>query len=206
MHKILYILSGCMLLLLTQQVFAQAPVMEVEEEKIATLTNESNRKHAIKLNLLSVLNKSVTVSYENTLCSHAGLQVGVFYSKNNYLGAASRLSFTPEVRFYFSAKENALVGFYAGPYLKYQAITSTDELANDATVTASVRTMGGGIILGRQWIAKQGFTVDLFAGGGYNPSVSVPAIKLSDASSTYTVNTSRWRTDIRAGVAIGYAF
>lgn len=178
-----------------------------EEEKIASLDNESNRKHMLKTNLLSAVTKSFSLSYENAVTNKLSLQAGAYYSQSKMFKATERLSITLELKKYLSRQENALVGFYLAPYLKYQNLKDTEENFNgDVAAKATIYTLGGGLLIGKQWIAKRGFTVDIYAGGGLNPVVNLANLQVIDATETYTFSESDWQTDIRLGVSVGFAF
>jgi hypothetical protein len=180
---------------------------QAEEEEMATLNNESNRKHIIKTNLLSILTGSASLNYENILNNHSGIQAGAYYGKSNLLGGIERLSITTEYRRYFSKEENPLVGMYLAPYLKYQQLTHSEEDMNEQlTAEASITTVGLGVLIGRQWIAKKGFTVDMYAGAGYNPHVKLQSVKQVDNDYPYSFSERRWQTDIRLGLVAGFAF
>jgi hypothetical protein len=179
---------------------------QAEEEENATLNNESNRKHIIKTNILSALTRSASVSYENILNSFSAIQAGAYYGRSNLLGGIERLSFTAEYRRYFSKEENPLVGMYLAPYLKYQQLIHREENINEQpTAEANIHTFGLGLLIGRQWIAKKGFTVDMYAGAGYNPRVNLQSVKQIDANYPYTFSERRWQRDIRLGLVAGFA-
>jgi hypothetical protein len=180
---------------------------QAEEEEMATLNNESNRKHIIKTNLLSILTRSASLSYENVLNNRSGIQAGAYYGKSNLLGGIERLSFTAEYRRYFSKEENSLVGMYLAPYLKYQQLIHREEDMNEQlTAEANITTVGLGVLIGRQWIAKKGFTVDMYAGAGYNPHVKLQSVKQLNNDYPYSFSERRWQTDIRLGMVAGFAF
>jgi hypothetical protein len=123
------------------------------------------------------------------------------------LGGIERLSATLDIRKYLSRQETVLVGMYMAPYLKYQQLTDFEEDYDGNTVAeASIYTAGGGLLLGRQWIAKKGFTVDMFVGGGYNPVVNMTKLQLAGNPEIYTFSKSKWQVDIRLGVSAGFAF
>jgi hypothetical protein len=174
---------------------------------MATLNNEGNKTHILKTNLLSALTRSASLSYENKLNSYSGIQAGAYYGKSNLLGGIERLSFTAEYRRYFSKEENPLVGMYLAPYLKYQQLTHREEDINDQpTAEAGINTLGAGLLIGRQWIAKKGFTVDMYAGAGYNPRVKLQSVKQVNNDYPYSFSERRWQTDIRLGLVAGFAF
>lgn len=87
---------------------------------------------------------------------------------------------TPEFRFYPGGKDDkpAPNGFYIGAYLRFarytvdQQVSYTEKTGNKKTYTAdSKQTYGGytaGLMIGRQWIIGDHFTIDWWiVGGGY---------------------------------------
>jgi hypothetical protein len=188
---------------ITRNTYAQLS----EEEKLARLDNESNRKHVIKTNLLSLLTRSVSLAYEHALSKTLSIQAGGYYSKSKMFSGEERISTTLELRKYISHPENAIVGWYLAPYLKYQQIKDTEEdFSGDITARVTVHTAGAGLQAGKQWIARKGFTVNMYAGAGFNPVVYYDTIEVIDASLPYNFSRSRWQRDIRLGLVIGYAF
>lgn len=181
--------------------------MAQAEEKNAPLNNESNRKHIFKTNILSALTNSASLSYENVLNKKSSIQTGAYYGKSNLLGGIERLNFTGEYRRYFSEEENLLVGIYLAPYLKFQQLIHREENKNEQlTAEAYIKTMGLGLLIGRQWIANKGFSVDMYGGVGYNPQVKLQSLKQLDKYHPYFFSERRWQSDIRLGMVIGYAF
>jgi hypothetical protein len=202
----IYFTIICFLLLflsITCETYAQLS----EEEKLATLDNESNRKHIVKTNLLSLLTRSVSLGYEHALSKTMSIQAGGYYSKSKMFSGEERISTTLEVRKYISGQENAIVGWYLAPYLKYQQIKDSEEnFSGDITARVTIHTAGIGLQAGKQWIAKKGFTVDIYAGAGFNPVVYYDNLEVIDASIPYNFSRSKWQRDIRLGVVIGYGF
>jgi hypothetical protein len=106
----------------------------------------------------------------------------------------SGIILTPEVRIY--PKKNAIDGFYIAPYLRYQNYT-----LQNGTDKGSLSSMGGGLLFGRQWIFKKGFTMDLFFGGHYGSS----NVKVDSGTDIFNTNLITG-FGIRVGFAIGFAF
>lgn len=156
----------------------------------------STEKNVLKVNTLSLFLGTGSLFYERGFTDMISGQLGVGYLHYS----ASSTSFgglflTPEVRFYL--KNNAIDGFYLGPYLRYQNLS----LKND-TDKGTLSSMGGGLSLGRQWITKSGFTMDLFFGGHYG-STKVSAE--SGGEGVFNVNAFKGFKP-RLGFALGFAF
>lgn len=182
MKKFLLIIIAAMLAM---------PSFSQEKSKIST------EKNVLKVNTLSLFLGTGSVFYERGFTDMISGQLGVGYLRYSAAGTSfSGLFLTPEARFYL--KKNAIDGFYLGPYLRYQKFT----LKNDANAEGSMNSMGGGLVLGRQWITNSGFTMDLFFGGHYG-STSLKA----DAGSEGSFNINAFNGfKPRIGFALGFAF
>lgn len=122
------------------------------------------QNNAIKINILSPIFKTLNLSYEHKVSSTGALQLGFFYT-----GASSDdtsfkgIGITPEYRFYLSDTE-AIEGVYIGPFVRYQNFNLSNDNSNDE---GTLKTFGGGLVLGRQWVFKEKITLDTFIGPQY---------------------------------------
>jgi hypothetical protein len=160
-------------------------------------SNVSPDKNVIKINTLSLIVLCPTIFYERKLSDMASAQLGVGYL--NYTFSSTKFSgviLTPEVRFYL--KKNAIDGFYLSPYFRYQNFS----LEVDTTGKATYSNYGGGLNIGRQWIFKKGFVIDVFVGGHYS-SGSLD-IKSGTTDSFNLAKFEGFRT--RIGFALGFSF
>jgi len=159
-------------------------------------SNVSEEKNVVKVNTLSLIVGTGSIFYEREFNDNMSGQLGVAYL--NYSVEDTKftgLILTPEYRFY--PKGNAIDGFYLAPYVRYQNFS----LKADAD-KATYSNIGGGLAIGRQWVTKSGFTMDLFFGGHYG-SGKVD-IKSGTEGSFSTGSFEGFRT--RIGFAIGFAF
>ncbi len=152
---------------------------------------------AVKLNVsqLALLNLSFQAEYGfhpkmSVALGYSRLlnrNLGAFYSPevdslNNTFKMPTLKGYavTPEFRFYPGANDDkpAPRGFYIGAYLRFakykisQEVSYTEKSGNKKTYTAnSEQTYGGytaGLMIGRQWIIGNHFTIDWWiVGGGY---------------------------------------
>jgi len=163
---------------------------------LASKSFSQNESHTVKINPLSALLRIGSVFYEHKLSDKGSIQLGLAYTGIKFDDTKfSGLMVTPEYRFY--PKENALNGLYLAPYLRYQnfKVTSNED-------KGSYNSFGGGAVLGRQWIYKSGFTLDLFFGPSFN-------------SGNYKAESGDGEVDfkggidgfgIRTGILIGFGF
>ena len=152
-------------------------------------------KNVLKVNTLGLIVGTGSIFYEHKLSDMTSGQLGFAYL--GFKIADTKLSgliLTPEVRIY--PRKNALDGFYVAPYLRYQNYT-LKEGANEG----SISVIGGGLLLGRQWIKKSGFTMDLFFGGGYGSS----KLKVKSGTDVFNLDLIKGFGP-RIGFALGFAF
>jgi len=163
---------------------------------LASLTSlAQDAKNAFKINPLSALFRTGSVFYEHKLSEKASFQLGAAYLGLKIEDVKfSGFSVTPEYRYY--PKENALSGLYIGPYLRYQNLTVKDEMNK-----GSYSSVGGGVVLGRQWAYKSGFVLDLFFGPSYNAG----KVKADDGSEEPEISTAIDGFGIRTGILIGFS-
>lgn len=158
-------------------------------------TKAQDTKNTIKLNPLSALIKTGSVFYERKLNEGMSAQLGFAYTGIKLDDVQFEgIAITPEVRFYL--KQKAISGVYAAPFLRYQNYSVTS-----GSDKGSYSSIGGGALIGRQWVYGSGFVLDLFFGPAYN-------------SGNYKVKTGN-EPDIkggiegfglRTGIALGFGF
>jgi hypothetical protein len=166
-----------------------APIFSQEKSDVAT------EKNVLKINTLSLFLATGSIFYEHKLSELISAQLGFGYMGVKIQDTKfSGIILTPEVRIY--PKKNAIDGFYIAPYLRYQNYT-----LQNGTDKGSLSSMGGGLLFGRQWIFKKGFTMDLFFGGHYGSS----NVKVDSGTDTFNTNLITG-FGIRVGFAIGFAF
>lgn len=121
------------------------------------------QSNVLKLNILSPIVKTFNVSYEKKVSPTGSLQLGFFYTGYSDGGESFKgFGITPEYRAYLSDTE-APDGFYVAPFVRYQTFDAEDDLGNAGTLSG----FGGGLVIGRQWIFKEKFALDLFIGPSY---------------------------------------
>ena len=162
-------------------------------------TDVSTEKNVLKVNTLSLIIGTGSLFYERKVSEMTSLQLGVGYLGYKVSDAKfSGLILTPEFRIY--PKKDAIDGFYLAPYLRYMNFTAKNTTNTDK---GTLTIMGGGLLLGRQWITKSGFTMDLFFGGHYG-SASVKATSGGDTGWVDSNFFSGFK--VRVGFSLGFAF
>jgi hypothetical protein len=164
------------------------------------VANAQEKANAFKANIFSPIVKTGSFFYERKLNDKSSAQLGVgFTSYNKDNTKISGLFFTPEYRFYLSGE--SMNGFYVGPFLRYQNLKIEDKSYTPSD-KATLSTVGGGVVVGRQWLFGNIVTLDIFAGPSYNSG----SVKYDDGSGTATVPGSFNGFGARVGVTLGIAF
>ena len=157
---------------------------------------------AIKLNPLSLFAATVNVAYETKISDMQTGQLGLFYSGVKVGDISySGIGVTPEYRFYLGNGE-ALNGLYAGPFIRYQNLTLKSNTGVDDG-KASLTSFGGGLVLGRQWMFGDVFTLDIFLGPRYTSTsldVESDSEGFDDLSGFFSSGLG-----VRFGVTVGLA-
>jgi len=155
-------------------------------------------KNVLKVNTLSLLVGTGSVFYERKFTDMISGQLGFGYMNLVFLEDTrfTGLILTPECRFYL--RKNAMDGVYISPYLRYHRFNVKD---TETSNTGSLTSTGGGVVFGRQWIFKKGFSIDFFFGGHYSKA----NIKAESAEESFDKNLFDGVRP-RTGLAIGFAF
>lgn len=173
--------------------------------------------NTLKINLLSPLMRTLSLSFEHTFGEVSSLQLQGSYTGFTADGESLRgFAIAPEYRYYLS-DQPAPRGFYLGPYLRFQHFRSTHDSyylggypyysSTPTTVTSTIDIFGAGLLLGRQWVLKDRIAVDIFLGPGYNASndsSNSELIGFSDAISLLPVVSNGFT--LRGGFALGLRF
>ena len=188
--------------------------------------------HVLKVDIFQPIINTLALSYEHKLSESSSFQLGLAgtfaykedYSFGNYYSnydgrKTSGFAITPEYRLYLSEKHSAMEGFYVAPFLRFQYLNQTGNTytLDPSTGTpngtiqqyeASLKSLGIGAVVGRHWIFKQRFSLDLYAGPAYTfSSVS------QDSNTGYDITKGDFvgyldgtNYDLRGGVTFGVAF
>ena len=159
---------------------------------------QEGRMNAIKINPLSLAVLTGNVAYERAIGEKSSVQLGAFYSGFSLGGLKySGWGVTPEFRYYISGE--AMNGFYAAPFARYQSYSLTDK---DTDEKASFTTIGGGALIGFQRMGDSGFTFDIFAGPAYNKA----KFKNESDEDEFDVSSGVSGFGVRFGLTLGFGF
>lgn len=166
---------------------------------------QDDPQNIIKINILSPIASTASLFYERGLNENSSLQLGLFYTNVSIIDTKIRgFGITPEYRYYLSEKGN-MQGFFVAPFLRYQNFQLTSEvtLFNAQEDNATFSGIGGGLLIGGQWIFKKRISLDLWGG----PSYSGGNIKLEGNSTEDDFSTGPFSGfGLRAGITLGVAF
>ena len=166
----------------------------------ALKAQEGSFQQAVKINPLSLFLLTGNVSYERAVTDNQTFQIGGFYSGVSVGGLKySGLGITPEYRFYFGGKKEAMNGVYAAPFLRYQSFTFKDKTTEDQ---AKFSSFGGGATIGWEKTWNSGFVLDLFIGPSYNAG----KFKNESDEDAFDVSSGVNGFGVRTGIALGFAF
>ncbi len=187
----------------------------------------------VKVDIVQPLINTLALSFEHKLGESSSFQLGLagtfgykegsryFNGFNNFYlgqGTTSGFSITPEYRFYLSEKHAAPAGFYVAPYVRYQYLrTTNDSYTYDPNTgntypgqsyEASLNAFGLGVIVGKHWIFKNRFSIDIFTGPGYtftSTSSNEPNYTPRKGDFVGQLSTDN-NYDFRGGASFGIAF
>lgn len=170
------------------------------------------QSNIVKVNILSPVVSTGSFFYERTIADDKSLQLGLFYTGFS-IGETKFSGFgvTPEFRKYLSSSKQAPEGFYLAPFLRYQSFNlkteysdwSSESEGETTTAEASYNTIGGGLLVGKQWVFADRIVLDTFFGPNYNHG----NIKAKDGSTEEQFETGAFGGfGIRTGIALGLKF
>jgi hypothetical protein len=177
------------------------------------LSQAQAQQNVLKINPLSLALLTGNVQYERALNEAMSVQLGVFYTGFSTEIEGIRLGYsgvgiTPEFRYYVSnARQDAPRGVYLGPYVRYRNIsTSAGDDVDEGAWESNL--IGGGLILGHQWLFGDAFVLDMFIGPGFRSTNT----RVVSTSGTITqddllgLGSSGTGVLFRWGLSIGAAF
>jgi hypothetical protein len=156
-------------------------------------------QNVVKVNIFSPLVRTGSLFYERALSENKSLQLGVFFTGMKLDNTRfSGYGITPEFRYYLSSTD-APKGVYLGSYLRFQSFSLKDETSSAKGTHTS---LGGGLLIGRQWIFKDKISLDAFIGPGYNGGKTEVESGENQEFETGAIS----GFTVRPGLTLGYKF
>ncbi|THU34812.1 DUF3575 domain-containing protein [Niastella caeni] len=169
---------------------------------MCTAKAQDGGSNAVKINPLSLFLATGNVAYERATGESQSFQLGLFYSGVKLSSLKySGFGITPEYRFYFGGRAEAMNGVYAAPFLRYQNFKIEDTDTKDKVTFSS---FGGGALIGWEKSWDSGFMLDLFAGPAYN-SGTVKAEGTADEDN-FNISGGIDGFGVRTGITLGFRF
>ena len=161
-------------------IVSMAPFLHAQDTTSMTkiITKPVHHNNIVKVNLLALGLKTITIQYERVIGRKTTLAVGLRMMpkgnlpfEHNFRSAVkdsttqnqldnfktSNFAIMPEIRFYLSRK-GAYHGFYIAPFISYSHYTAslpynyTDNGADETIpLSGSTNTISGGLMFGAQW-------------------------------------------------------
>lgn len=185
-------------------------------------------QNAIKIKILPLIFNMASFQYERVINEKMSVACDVNYvfysstSDGNSMGAgvntSSKVTFTgfgisPELRFY--PGEEALKGFFVGPYLNYLTMNIKVENTDVNGLTGigelkGITALGAGVLLGWKWLVAESFSIEAHTGLNFL-TVNVPStvtVKYSDGTSKTEDGPNLSASGLlpTLGFSLGYAF
>jgi hypothetical protein len=162
----------------------------------------------LKANPLGLPLATVNGAIEYQFAPKISLQIGGYYThfrfkESNYSGWAV----TPEIRYYFTSQEQRPEGWYAAPFVRYSQIFLEREETDDRhELNGKAQFLGGGIVVGHQWLLgeQKKVSINVFAGPKYSQFIGVTGnATQKDYKADFITGGGLW---VRSGVTVGLAF
>lgn len=122
---------------------------------------EVEKKNIIKINLLSPFLGTLSLQHERIINSESSFQTGLYYFSGliyNQQIPVRGISITTEYRYYLV--DDAPRGIYLQPFFRIARFWSNDPSISNANFYGTVV----GMVLGKQWIFFDKFSLDMYAG------------------------------------------
>lgn len=171
---------------------------------------QEEKSNVVKLSLSNLALVTPTLFYERAIAEKSSLQLGAFYTG----ASAGETKFTgwavmPEYRFYPGSK-GAPQGFFVAPFFKYQSYSLSSDVTDASTTytaKASLNGLGGGLVIGGQWLLGGVVALDTYIG----PSINKWGVSYEDNATEEDFDFSIFKSDgvavgVRFGVSLGFAF
>jgi hypothetical protein len=156
--------------------------------------NIGDRKNEIRLDVFDgAFFSALDLSYERVDDTAIGYGASLFVNlrDTNDGGYYEKFAFTPFFRFYFFNKEDyGAKGLFVEVFTKFASGDDYDNIFDNDDNEVDYFDAALGVAIGKKWVNKRGFMLEISAGGGRN-------IGLDDNSPDFT---------FRGGISLGYRF
>lgn len=190
-----------------------------------------HNKNIIKISPQSFIASTFFLSYERYLTKGTSFQLsgGILSAQKNNssynysypTGSTNTKSYDKAnggivegmLKFYFLKGNAMMSGLYAGPYARYSnnrfRIHSTNYTSGSPVseiIDYRIETYEGGVVFGYQFVIRNVFVMDLFAGGGVKSSNNTSPITYTSTSFDLLENQDYNGVVPKGGFRLGFAF
>ena len=160
------------ILLLAALLFSFNAVAQEEEESV-NLSDINNKKHELRIDALEGLAvPAIDISYEYVMSKYSGAGLSVNFTLDADDGIDQNFAITPYYRqYFFNKKDYGARGFFAEGLLQYGSGENRFFDFNENTQESILMQedwsqFGIGFAIGQKWVSRNGFVIELLAGGG----------------------------------------
>jgi hypothetical protein len=178
------------------------------------ISMQGQNSNAVKLNLFGLAVGQVQLAYEMALNENSSVQLSAGFVSRTWdvtlgeNGADQKdngFIIIPEYRYYF---DEQLKGLYAGAFFRYKGVTSTvgtsGSNSDDSETEYTRNVVGGGALVGYQFLVSDKLVLDLFTGPQYK-SIS-QSVKTGDEIDNFSFEGEGDGIGLRFGFNVGFAF
>ena len=147
-------------------VYAQENNEDVTKVEVVNQYEEVEffEKNEIRLNALDlIVHPALSISYERLVNESNGYGISLFANFGDNNTSYQNIAFTPYYRFYFlNRKDFGASGIFVEAFSSF----STVDFDGDTNTDSGEFQFSMGVVLGKKWVNRNGFTFELFAGVG----------------------------------------
>jgi len=191
-----------------------------------------SKKNILKLSPQSFIASTFFLSYERYITKGTSFQLsgGILSAQKSnsdyiYYPTSTTSSKTYDkanggivegmLKFYFLKGNSMMSGLYAGPYARYSnnrfrihttINTGYSTPGIPTVVDYRIQTYEGGVVIGYQFVIRNVFVMDLFAGGGVKSSTNTSPITYTSTSFDLLESQDYNGVVPKAGFRLGFAF
>ena len=171
----------------------------------------ANTKQNIKFGLNTNFYDSYpfSLAWEFKVANRQSLQIDLLpiFFKNDY-SSEKGLSLGLSYRKYISKNKEGLQGLYFSPFVNYKFSNSKDSYSSSNTIYKD-NTLNLGVLFGKQWVYKSGFSLDINGGIGYyigNSSTVFSGANPYPGYNPSNYNRNNYGITPNLNIKVGYAF
>jgi len=144
-------------------------ISTIAQDNDVNLNEINDKKHEIRIDAAEgLIIPAIDLSYEYVLSRYSGVGASINISLNSDDILGQNFSFTPYYRqYFFNKKDYGARGFFAEGLLQYA--TGEDVFFNLDASNEELddwSQFGIGFAIGQKWVSRNGFVIELLAGGG----------------------------------------